>query len=252
MPAALLAALALAALPEALPFAPEERMDFTVHYLGIKVGTARIAVGQRLDGILPVILQARTGGIAAIADVREHMVSRLDVATLLPRVATLDAVETGYRHSDRTTFDRPGGTATFVSRGRSESTEVVPIPPDAIDFVALVFRLRTLPLADGARHGFPVLAGSRLNQVVAQVEGREEVRTELGSFRAVKVRIPTGFTGKFSEKNPTFIWFSDDARRIVVRIGADFAIGRAVATLDAYAAGAWPAPPPAEMGPGTR
>ena len=236
MAAALVASLALV-LTAAPPFAPEERMDFTVHYLGLKVGTARIAVGQRVDGILPVTLAARTGGIAAVADVREFLVSHLDVETLLPRLATLDAVEPGYRHSDRTSFDREAGKATFVSRGKSESTEIVPIPPGTIDFVALLFRLRTLPLDDGARHQFPVLSGSRLNQVVAQVEGRERVETDAGTFPAVRVRIPTGFTGKFSEKNPTYVWFTDDARRIVVRITTDFAIGRAKAELSAYQPG---------------
>jgi len=213
-------------------------MDFTVTYLGIKVGTARISVGQRVDGLLPVLLLARTGGIAAIADVREALVSHLEVDTLLPRLATLEAVEPGYRHSDRTTFDRAAGVATFVSRGRSESTERIPIPPEAVDFVALVFRLRTLPLPDGARQAFSVLSGSSLSPVEARVEGREAVDTEVGRFPAVKVRIPTGFTGKFSEKNPTFVWFSDDSRRIVVRIGTDFAIGRATALLTGYAAGA--------------
>ncbi len=255
MPAALLAALALAAAPPVLPFGPEERMDFTVTYLGLKVGTARIAVGRPIDSLLPVFLQARTGGIASIADVREALVSNLDTATLLPRLATLDAVEPGYRHSDRTHFDREAGKATFTSRGKSESTEVVEIPPGTIDFVALIFRLRTLPLPDGARQEFPVLAGSKVNQVVIEVEGRERVETAAGTFPAVRVRIPTGFTGKFSERNPTYVWFSDDPRRIVVRIGTDFVIGRAVATLVGYAPGQPPAPaapaaPPAAVGTG--
>ncbi len=241
MPALLLAALVLSAAPPALPFAPEERMDFNVSYLGLKVGTARIAVGQPIDSLLPVFLQARTGGIASIADVREALVSNLDTATLLPRLATLDAVEPGYRHSDRTHFDREAGKATFTSRGKSESTEVVDVPPGTLDFVALVFRLRTLPLPDGARNEFPVLAGSKVSQVVTVVEGRERVETGAGTFQAVRVRIPTGFTGKFSERNPTYLWFSDDARRIVVRIGTDFVIGRAVATLVSYEPGRLPA-----------
>lgn len=252
MPPALLASLlaALAAAPPALPFAPEERMDFTVTYLGLKVGTARIAVGRPIDSLLPVFLQARTGGIASIADVREALVSNLDTATLLPRLATLDAVEPGYRHSDRTHFDREAGKATFTSRGKSESTEVVDVPPGTLDFVALIFRLRTLPLPDGARNEFPVLAGSKVSQVVTQVEGRERVETGAGTFPAVRVRIPTGFTGKFSERNPTYVWFSDDARRVVVRIGTDFVIGRAVATLVAYAPGQPPAAPPPAAGAG--
>ena len=43
--------------------------------------------------------------------------------------------------------------------------------------------------------------------------------------------------GKFSEKNPTYVWFSDDPRRVVVQISSDFAIGRANARLVHYQPG---------------
>ena len=114
------------------------------------------------------------------------------------------------------------------------------MPPDTVDFVALVYRLRWLQLQPGAKHEFRVLAGRKVNTVLAEVLGRERVETKAGTFEAVKVRVPTGFTGKFSEKNPTFVWFSDDDRRIVVQLTADFAVGHATAALVAYAPGALP------------
>jgi hypothetical protein len=85
---------------------------------------------------------------------------------------------------------------------------------------------------------------------------RESVRTEAGRFAAVKVRVPTGFDGKFSEKNPTYVWFSDDVRRVIVKISTDFAIGRAEAELTSYQPGrvvmeptVAPAPANAELPP---
>jgi hypothetical protein len=114
----------------------------------------------------------------------------------------------------------------------------VDVPPGTVNFVGLVFKLRGLPLEPGTRHEFPVLAGRRLKTIAAEVLGREEVETKAGKFPAVKVRVPTGFTGKFSEKNPTLVWFSDDARRIVVRITSDFAVGHATASLVSYSPGA--------------
>jgi hypothetical protein len=240
VPQALLAlALALGAeTPAGLPFAPDEQMDFQVDYLGIKVGVARISVGQPEGAILPVFMQAKTGGLTAMLDVREQMVSYLDAGTGLPRSSSLEAVELGYRHSDSTSFDRESGKATVRSRGKyGESAKEVEAPPGTMDFVALIFRLRTLPLGDGARHEFSVLAGTKVSPVVAEVSRREAIETRAGRFATVKVRVPTGFTGKFSEKNPTFVWFTDDARRIVVQISTDFAIGHAVAKLVAYRAG---------------
>jgi nicotinamide mononucleotide adenylyltransferase len=223
------------AAPPPLPWGPGERMDFDIDYLGITMGRARIEVGATEGGATPVQLSSRSAGLASIITFRQTLVSELDVATLLPRTSVLDAEEPGgYHHTDTARFDRAAGSATVREQGRFDKSYLVEVPEGTLDFVALVFRLRTLPLPDGATHAFQVLAGRKVTPVVAAVVKREPVKTDAGRFAAVKVRVPTGFDGKFSEKNPTYVWFSDDERRVVVRISTDFAIGRAEAGLTAY------------------
>jgi len=226
--------LAIAVAAGALPFAPEERMEYSVRYLGVPVGKARISVGTREGPILPVFLETRTSGVVRLVDLRQQLATHLDVETLLPRRASLDAVESGYRHSDTTHFDREAGKATVRQTGKHDNTYLIDVPQGTIDFVALVFRLRTLPLEPGARHEFHVLAGRNVRKVSAEVTARETVETGAGTFAALKIRVPTGFTGKFSEKHPTYIWLTDDERRVVVQITTEFAIGRATAGLTRY------------------
>ncbi len=233
-------ATVLAAAHTVLPFAPEERMEYSVRYLGIQVGRARISVGQPEGPILPVFLESRTSGIVRIVDVRQQLATHLDLDTLLPRSSSLEAVEAGYRHADTTLFDRVAGKATVRQKGKYDNTYVVEVPAGTLDFVGLVFRLRTLPLEPGMRHEFHVLAGRNVRPVTAEVLAREAVKTKAGTFTALKVRVPTGFTGKFSEKHPTYVWFSDDARRVVVQITTEFSIGQATAGLTAYHPGAPP------------
>ena len=224
--------------PASAPFAPDERMDFSVDYLGITVGKARISVGRPEGSLQPVFLDARTSGVVSFVDVREHLASYLDVRTGLPQSSLLDAYEPGgYHHTDTARFDRGAGKATVRELGKHDNTYEIDVPEGTLDFVALVFRLRTLPLEPGTSLPFQVLTGRTLHAVTADVMGREKVETGAGTFPTVKVRVPTGLTGKFSEKNPTIIWFSDDARRIVVRLSTDFAIGRALAGLSSYQPG---------------
>ncbi len=226
--------LATAAAP---PFAPGERMEYSVRYLGLSVGKARLSVGQPEGPILPVFLETRTSGVVKIVDVRQQLATHLDRDTWLPRTSSLEAVEAGYHHTDTTLFDRIAGTATVRQQGKFDNTYVVEVPEGTLDFVALVFRLRTLPLEPGTRHEFHVLAGRNVRKIAAEVLAREDVETLAGTFGAVKVRVPTGFTGKFSEKHPTYVWFTDDARRVVVQITSEFAIGRATARLTGYLPG---------------
>src|SRR5512137_1569938 len=98
-----LAVLALAATPAARAaggFAPGEQIDFTIDYLGVRTGEARIRVGQPEGPVWPVITQARTDGLAAIVDIREHLVSYWDPEARVPRGSDLQAVEAGDRHQD--------------------------------------------------------------------------------------------------------------------------------------------------------
>jgi hypothetical protein len=221
--------------------ASNEAMEYSVSYLGLPMGKARLFVGNVEPNLAPVFLQAQTSSMLSFVTIRQQLATYLDLDTGLPRSASLDAIEGSYRHTDTVQFDRAANKATVREKGKYDNTYHLDVPPGTIDFVSLVFKLRSLPLEPGMRHEFPVLAGRRLNTVAAEVIARETVSTKLGDFSAVKVRVPTGFTGKFSEKNPTYVWFSDDARRIVVRITSDFAIGHATAGLVAYTPGALPA-----------
>jgi hypothetical protein len=220
-----------------VPYAPDEVMEFSIDYHGVPTGRARIAVGRAEGTVLPVFLQARTSGILAIVSLRQQLASYLDTETLLPRSASMDSVEPGYRLVTTTRFDRASAKAIVREQGKYDNTYELEVPPDAIDFVALVFRLRTLSLEPGATHAFDVLSARDLKRVETRVEGRETLSTKAGKFPTVKVRVPTQFSGKFSEKSPTYVWFSDDARRVVVRISTDFSIGRVEADLTSYTPG---------------
>jgi len=230
--------------PAAAPaFSADEQMEFKVEWAGIPVGKARIWVGQPAGQLVPVFLQAQTAGLVGFVTVRQMLSSNLDALTGLPRSFMLDALEPGdYRHSDHVRYDREAGTASVRQKGKFDKTFDLEVPPGTLDFVALVFRLRALPLEPGATHQFPVLSGRKVTLVTTEVLGRERVETRAGAFDAVKVKVPTGFDGKFQEKSPTFLWLSDDARRLVVRISTDFAVGRGVADLVAYRPGT-PIPP---------
>lgn len=230
----LLAATAL--LPP--PYAPGERMRFSIELMGMRMGTATIEVGEPGARGVPIRLEAHTTGVAnTVYSFRQELVSHLEPETGLPTLFVINQRERNWKHLDTTEYDRVNGVATLVERGKRVLTKTTAIPPDAVDFVALVFQLRRMPLAPGDRRTFSVLSGVKLRDVVVEVMEREIVRTKAGTFPALKIRVPTGFTGKFSEKKPTYLWLSDDPRRIVVKLTTDFSFGSAVGELRSYQAG---------------
>lgn len=214
-----------------------ERMEFAIDYKGMRLGKSQLFLGRADGSVIPAVLQTRTTGVAAVITIRQQLSSNIDRTTGLPRSNSLDAVEGNYRHTDTASFDRATNKVTVRERGKHDNTVVVDVPPGTVDFLTMVYRLRGMPLEPGTMHAFDVLAARTVSRIEAEVVGRERVSTGIGDLPAIKVRVPTSFEGEFQEKNPTFIWFSDDPRRIIVRISADFAIGRATARLVSYSAG---------------
>jgi hypothetical protein len=236
--------LAPAPGPAPVPWRPEEQMDFEVHYLGFTIGKSRMSVGRLEDGAVQVQLASGPAGITSALSFHQTLQANLDLATLLPRSTLHDASEPGgYKHTDTVRYDRATDVATVREKGRYDKTYEIEVPPEALDFVTMVFRLRTLPLPDGATHAFKVLAGRKVNTVVASVVKRERVKTDAGKFQAIKVRIPTRFDGKFNEKSPTHVWFSDDERRVLVKLSVDLAVGSGYAELVRYQPGQAPSDP---------
>jgi hypothetical protein len=235
MPTLTLALLLAAA--DALPHIPGERMAFDIEFHGLAVGSAEISVGNPSGATLPITLEARTAGLASIVTLRERLVTDIDVYSGLPRTALLAAAEGGYRHVATTVFDRANNRVKVREIGKYDNTSEHDVPPRTLDFLALVFALRVLPLEPGSTHTFDVLAGTQVSRVNVHVLGRETVRSAAGTITALKVRVPTSFSGEFSEKSPTHVWFTDDQRRIVVRITTDFAVGDVTASLVSYDGG---------------
>jgi hypothetical protein len=236
---ALAAAALLAAWP-ALPraLAPGEETVLAVSYLGIPTGQGRIAVGRPEGDVLPVFFQVRSGGVAGLVDIREHLVVYWDRATRLTRGSELRAVELGDRHHDRTRFDRAGRevTVTVQRNGRTREKRA-PCPADGHDFTGVFLFLRLQPLAEGQRYELPVCSGAEPFTLVARVEARERVETPAGTFDALRVAVHTQIKGKFKARRDILLWFSDDPRHVLVKMSAEFAVGSVVASLERYTPG---------------
>jgi hypothetical protein len=236
-----LAALALTLAPVTWAgggFGPGEQIDFTIDYLGMRTGEARILVGQAEGPVWPVITQARTDGLASIIDIREHLVSYWDSSSRLPRGSDLKAIEVGDRHNDSARFDRDTGKATIrIVRKGQKVENTYPLDPLAQDFASALLWLRLQPLGEDARFEIPVFTTKGTFQLHASVVGRETVVTPAGTFSAWKVQVRTAFDGQFASKRDTFVWFSADENRVPVRVSADFALGSVVVNLAAYRPG---------------
>jgi hypothetical protein len=90
------------------------------------------------------------------------------------------------------------------------------IPPCVTDVLSGLIYAATLRLEPGAVHVFPVNDGKTVD-LTARVEAREELETDAGTFKTVRVQ-PQVPIGPLKSKGKLWIWYSEEGERIPVQI----------------------------------
>lgn len=93
------------------------------------------------------------------------------------------------------------------------------IPGCVTDVISGVFYTASLPLQVGSTYYFPLNDGGQTVNVRATVEGRELIKTDVGTFPTLRVR-PEASSGVLKDRGKIWIWYSDDARRIPIQMQA--------------------------------
>lgn len=223
--AALLSAILTGPSPVEQAFLEGETLDYTVQWMKITGGTARMTIAPKGDDMFRITSVAKSsGGFARLIRVRdqiETLVARSDFSTL-HYVKRLD--ERGDKMEEVTTVE--GGVAT---RKRKKIKKVA-VPRPVYDPFSVIYFMRTLDLTPGRTYDFTLIADGKVYSVHATVLRREKVRTQVGTYDAVVVE-PSMTSSGVAREEKLQVWYSDDDRHIPVRIRTEVKFGSVTATL---------------------
>src|SRR5215813_7518939 len=102
--------------------------------------------------------------------------------------------------------------------------------PGTYDFLSALFRLRALPLAEGAVYRLNVRGGGETYQTEVRIVGHEPVKNNVGSYNALVGQVRVSNNDRINSYRIK-IYFSDDERHIPVRITAKVKTGELRADL---------------------
>jgi hypothetical protein len=94
-----------------------------------------------------------------------------------------------------------------------------PIPGCITDLLTGVYYASSQPMALGQTFVIPVVDALHTVPVTMKVEGREEVKTPLGTFKTLRVQ-PTADAGVVKNRGNIWIWYTDDDRHLPVQMRA--------------------------------
>jgi hypothetical protein len=124
-------------------------------------------------------------------------------------------------------------------RWENAAGEAGQTPTEApLDELSFIYFLRTVSLAAGGATRYDRHFEAARNPTLVTVQGRETLVTPAGTFETVVVEMRVR-DGRYGDQGGAVrVHFSDDARRLPVRIESAVPMaGKAVLTLESYAAG---------------
>jgi hypothetical protein len=106
------------------------------------------------------------------------------------------------------------------------------IPYFSIDPFSVLFFFQGLPLKNGDIYNIPVINKGKILILKAEVEGREEINTEIGDdIKAIRIHATTQYTGETLKDGDLYFWFSDDKYHKLLKAQAKIKIGSVTADI---------------------
>ena len=220
-------------IPLRLPFAPGEKLIYDVRYLGVRTGTAVLAVldAISIDGqeIYPLLSTAQSGDFASVFyPVNDRIESRLNTKGLYSESINVNQHEGKRRRQKHIEFDQVEHKAIQMENGQRD---VFDIPPNVHDSLSALYIFRTEKLTVGSSIFINVHDSGKNWKLEIAVLGKETVTTPIGTFDTIKVQATPRYEGLFFNKGSIFIWVTDDDRKIPVMMKSKIKIGAITTTL---------------------
>jgi len=153
--------------------------------------------------------------------------------------ATVLTAHEGKRHREtKVRFDAETRKAHYLERDLEKNAVVaentIDIPACVHDVIGGLQRLREMLPAPGTVTELPVSDGKKAVMARVEAQGRERVRTPVGEFQSVRYEAFLMSGVLYRRKGRLFVWISEDARRLPVRIRVQlpFYIGTVTVRLE--------------------
>ncbi len=209
-------------------YAPGERLVYDVRYLGISAGTAVLEVLDKTEmngrDVYHILSTVRSNDfISFFYPVNNRIESFIDTENLYSHLIKIKQHQGKRRREKVIGFNQAHHRAVQVKNNRST---VFKIPPNVQDSLSSLYFFRTFPPVDVGTSAFIPVHESRKNwELEIQVLNKERLKTEVGVFDTVKVKAVVRFEGLLMDKGDVYIWFTDDEKRIPVKIKSKIKIG---------------------------
>jgi hypothetical protein len=224
-----------------------EHLDYKVNFGFFTVGKAYMKVYEHTynvngRGCYKMDVFGKTSGAFDwVAKINDNWGAYIDTAALLPHISYRNIQENNYRKNEIVRFDHITHvveTKTMDNKtGEYKAPEYYHAPENVRDILGGYMFLRSVNY-NNMKTGDTLQINAFFENTVYDFAiifgGREDVKTKVGTFRALKL-IPVMPDNKiFAGENAITLWISDDEHKIPLKIYANMVVGSAGCELTGY------------------
>ena len=219
-------------------FQAGEEVTMRVYYttLGVYVGAgeAKFTTSLKKFNGKPAYHCVATGITYPFFDkffrVRDTYETYIDTATMLPVKFIRNVDEDGYKIYNNVSFNHKANTAVSTN-GVFKVTNCIQ------DVISAVYYARNIDFSKykvGDKIPFDMFLDDEIYNLYLKYEGKEQVKTKYGKFRAIKFK-PLLIKGSIFEGGEKMtVWVSDDPNRILLRAESPISVGSIKVDMMAY------------------
>jgi len=203
-------------------FPQRQTLTYTVDWRVFPAGTAVIHFEQAGDREQITASADTSGAINMIFHVADNFQSDFDRERGCTYDFNKQTVEGRRQNNSTLHIDYTSSKSTLDEKnmvnGQTKHIEA-PVRACLTDLLTGVFYAASQPLVVGHNFVMPVVDAQRTVPVTMKVEGREEIKTTLGTFKTIRVQ-PTADAGVVKNRGNIWIWYTDDDRHLPVQMRA--------------------------------
>ncbi len=219
-----------------VPFKAGETLTYDVGWSSfVTAGTATVSVKEKKPSYgstaYYIVAEGRpTPLVSKLYTLYYKADTLLDTFSLLPQRGSLYSEEGTRKRMKTTVFDQARKQATYQVETRTLVKKDVAIPGFTQDALSAVYVLRSIPFKAGEKFNMPVSDNGNVYRVQMQVGAIEPVKTGLGVIQGLRITPVVSGPDKTAPRGLA-IWFSDDARRLPLKMEAQLLVGKFTVTL---------------------
>jgi len=202
--------------------------------MGLHAATAVMEVGQAPPSNGRQMLRFLTTATSSPVVTKFYAVdnrveSLVDAETFLPQRLLFRRREGKRKNDFDVTFHHTQGNVVSIKDGQPFT---IAIPPGTQDSISCLYYVRSVPsLQPGFSQVMTVHHDKKNYRLEVRVEAIEKVRGPWGEVEAIRALAIMPFQGIFLNEGNIRIWFTNDDRRIPVKMKARVLVGSVVADL---------------------